>query len=277
MNRSLADTLVLCDLDSLLLGPDGNLTQVLRDIIQLYGSRGGRLTVFSQRTPKAVRTLLGGVRLGAPALLCGGTLAYSFAQGRSQGLCSFAGFGPSLLERLPSVPGLGIAVQMADGATRVLRMSQGLARHLHQEWTPYLLGSAGDLPLDQCLRVLLYQDEKNMPLVPLLKKTLAEDASRVELERLAPDLLALSARLPSGETMLQAVSGEVGIPSAQVQVVAGSGAMLSLVKAAGCSIASADAPAELRLAAKHTTLTDSQGGAAAEVLYRLVQQSDAVQ
>lgn len=170
MNRSLADTLVLCDLDSLLLGPDGNLTQVLRDIIQLYGSRGGRLTVFSQRTPKAVRTLLGGVRLGAPALLCGGTLAYSFAQGRSQGLCSFAGFGPSLLERLPSVPGLGIAVQMADGATRVLRMSQGLARHLHQEWTPYLLGSAGDLPLDQCLRVLLYQDEKNMPLVPLLKK-----------------------------------------------------------------------------------------------------------
>lgn len=93
MNRSLADTLVLCDLDSLLLGPDGNLTQVLRDIIQLYGSRGGRLTVFSQRTPKAVRTLLGGVRLGAPALLCGGTLAYSFAQGRSQGLCSFAGFG----------------------------------------------------------------------------------------------------------------------------------------------------------------------------------------
>lgn len=32
MNRSLADTLVLCDLDSLLLGPDGNLTQVLRDI-----------------------------------------------------------------------------------------------------------------------------------------------------------------------------------------------------------------------------------------------------
>ena len=77
--------------------------------------------------------------------------------------------------------------------------------------------------------------------------------------------------------MLQAVSGEVGIPSAQVQVVAGSGAMLSLVQAAGCSIASADAPAELRLAAKHTTLTDSQGGAAAEVLYRLVQQSDAVQ
>lgn len=276
MNRSLADTLVLCDLDDLLLGPDGNLTPMLRDVIQLYGSRGGRLTIFSQRTPKAVRALLGGVRLGAPALLCGGTLAYSFAQGHSQALCSFAGFGPALLERLPSVPGLGIAVQMADGATRVLRMSRGLERHLHQEWTPYLLGSAVDLPLDQCLRVLLYQDEKNMPLVPLLKKSLAEDAPRVELERLAPDLLALSARLPSGETMLRAVCEGQPTPLQQVQVVAGSAAMLPLVQCAGCSIASADAPAELRLAAQRTTLTDSQGGAAAEVLYRLVRQSDTV-
>lgn len=276
MNRSLADTLVLCDLDNLLLGPDGNLTQVLRDIIQLYDSRGGRLTVFSQRTPKAVRALLGGVRLGAPALLCGGTLAYSFAQGRSQGLCSFADFSPALLERLPSVPGLGIAVQMADGATRVLRMSQGLSRHLHQEWTPYLLGSAGDLPLDQCLRVLLYQDEKNMPLVPLLKKSLAEDAPRVELERLAPDLMALSARLPSGAAMLQAVCDGPSLSPEQVQVMAGSAAMLSLVQSAGYSIASADAPAELRLAAQHTTLTDSQGGAAAEVLYRLVRHCDPV-
>lgn len=277
MNRSLADTLVLCDLDNLLLGPDGNLTQVLRDIIQLYGSRGGRLTVFSQRTPKSVRALLGGVRLGAPALLCGGTLAYSFAQGRSQGLCSFADFSPALLERLPSVPGLGIAVQMADGATRVLRMSQGLSRHLHQERTPYLLGSAGDLPLDQCLRVLLYQDEKNMPLVPLLKKSLAEDAPRVELERLAPDMMALSARLPSGAAMLQAVCDGPSLSPEQVQVVAGSAAMLSLVQSAGHSIASADAPAELRLAAQHTTLTDSQGGAAAEVLYRLVRHCDPVQ
>lgn len=51
MNRSLADTLVLCDLDSLLLGPDGNLTQVLRDIIQLYGSRGGRLTAAGGAGP----------------------------------------------------------------------------------------------------------------------------------------------------------------------------------------------------------------------------------
>jgi predicted HAD superfamily phosphohydrolase YqeG len=53
MNDSLASTLVLCDLDNLLLGEDGNLTQVVRDVLQLFSSRGGRLTVFSQRSPRA--------------------------------------------------------------------------------------------------------------------------------------------------------------------------------------------------------------------------------
>ena len=74
MNDSLASTLVLCDLDNLLLGEDGNLTQVVRDVLQLFSSRGGRLTVFSQRSPRAVRSILGSVRLAAPALVCGGTM-----------------------------------------------------------------------------------------------------------------------------------------------------------------------------------------------------------
>ena len=66
MNDSLASTLVLCDLDNLLLGEDGNLTQVVRDVLQLFSSRGGRLTVFSQRSPRAVRSILGSVpRAGA--------------------------------------------------------------------------------------------------------------------------------------------------------------------------------------------------------------------
>ena len=42
-------TLVLCDLDSLLLDATGNLPQLQRDVLQLFASRGGRLTVFSQR------------------------------------------------------------------------------------------------------------------------------------------------------------------------------------------------------------------------------------
>ena len=104
MNDSLASTLVLCDLDNLLLGEDGNLTQVVRDVLQLFSSRGGRLTVFSQRSPRAVRSILGSVRLAAPALVCGGTMAYHYADGNRVPLCSFAQ-QQELFTCLPDTPG----------------------------------------------------------------------------------------------------------------------------------------------------------------------------
>ena len=117
MNDSLASTLVLCDLDNLLLGEDGNLTQVVRDVLQLFSSRGGRLTVFSQRSPRAVRSILGSVRLAAPALVCGGTMAYHYADGNRVPLCSFAQ-QQELFACLPDTPGVGVAVQMQNGTTR---------------------------------------------------------------------------------------------------------------------------------------------------------------
>ena len=83
-------------------------------MLQLFASRGGRLTVFSQRSPRAVRSLLGGVRLSAPALVCGGTLAYNFSEGSGTALCSFEGMEESVLKMLPSLSGVGIALQMRD-------------------------------------------------------------------------------------------------------------------------------------------------------------------
>jgi len=274
MNQSLANKLVLCDLDNLLLGPDGNLTQVVRDVLQLFSSRGGRFTVFSQRTPKAVRAILGSVRLSAPALVCGGTLAYHFADGSRQPLCSFAGQDAGLFASLPSAAGVGIALQMQDGSTRVLRMSHALEQHLQQEWTPYLLANAADIRPDEVLRALVYQDNRSIPLTSLLEKALGDSATALLGERAAPDLLRLTPRMVSGAEMLQAVCTPVGIAPENVLVLAGSMPMLELVRAASRSAAAADAPAELRLAAKQVTLTDAAGGAAVEVLYRMVRDAE---
>ena len=266
--------LVLCDLDNLLLGPDGNLTQVVRDVLQLFSSRGGRFTVFSQRTPKAVRAILGSVRLSAPALVCGGTLAYHFADGSRQPLCSFAGQDAGLFASLPSAAGVGIALQMQDGSTRVLRMSHALEQHLQQEWTPYLLANAADIRPDEVLRALVYQDNRCIPLTSLLEKALGDSTTALLGERAAPDLLRLTPRTVSGAEMLQAVCTPVGIAPENVLVLAGSMPMLELVRAASRSAAAADAPAELRLAAKQVTLTDAAGGAAVEVLYRMVRDAE---
>ena len=48
----------------------------------------------------------------------------------------------------------------------------------------------------------------------------------------------------------------------------------AVMRAASRSAAAADAPAELRLAAKQVTLTDAAGGAAVEVLYRMVRDAE---
>ena len=273
MNESLANKLVLCDLDNLLLGPDGNLTQVVRDVLQLFSSRGGRFTVFSQRTPKAVRAILGSVRLSAPALVCGGTLAYHFADGSRQPLCSFAGQDAGLFANLPSAAGVGIALQMQDGSTRVLRMSHALEQHLQQEWTPYLLANAADIRPEQVLRVLLYQDSKSVPLISLAEKAIGD---RVALlgERIAPDTLVLTPKRISGREMLDTVCTMAQVGAEQVLVLAGSQPMLELVQAVEHSAVAADAPAELRLAARQITLTDAAGGAAVEILYRMVRAAE---
>lgn len=268
MNDSLASTLVLCDLDNLLLGEDGNLTQVVRDVLQLFSSRGGRLTVFSQRSPRAVRSILGSVRLAAPALVCGGTMAYHYADGNRVSLCSFAQ-QQELFACLPDTPGVGVAVQMQDGTTRVLRMSNALERHLRQEWTPYLLANAADIHPEQVLRVLLYQDSKSVPLISLAEKAIGD---RVALlgERIAPDTLVLTPKRISGREMLDTVCTMAQVGAEQVLVLAGGQPMLELVQAVEHSAVAADAPAELRLAAGQVTLTDAAGGAAVEVLYRMV-------
>lgn len=269
----LSSTLVLCDLDHLLLGADGNLTQVVRDVLQLFVRRGGRFTVFSQRTPRAVRSILGSVRLSAPALVCGGAMTYHFADGTRQPLCTFAGQDADLFARLPVAEGVGIALQMTDGTTRVLRMSEALERHLRQEWTPYLLANAADIKGEEVLRVLLYQDSKSVPLISLAEKAIGD---RVALlgERIAPDTLVLTPKRISGREMLDTVCAMAQVGAEQVLALAGGQPMLELVQAVEHSAVAADAPAELRLAAEQITLTDAAGGAAVEVLYRMVRAAE---
>ena len=274
MSNCIENTLVLCDLDNLLLNAEGSLPQLHRDVLQLFASRGGKLTIYSQRSPKVVRSLLGGVRLSAPALVCGGVLAYNFAEGTGTALCSFAGMEESVLRVLPGVPGVGIALQMKNGSTRVLRMSESLEAHLRQEWTTFVLSNAADVRGEDVLRILFYQDNKQVPLTALLEKALGEATVTLRAERMGPDVLALLPGSVSGSAMVQAVCSPAGYSAEQLTVLADCTQMAELVHLAGNSVVPADAPAELRLAARQTTLTDHDAGAAAELLYGMVRSAE---
>ena len=275
MSNSIENTLVLCDLDNLLLNAEGSLPQLHRDVLQLFASRGGKLTIYSQRSPKVVRSLLGGVRLSAPALVCGGVLAYNFAEGTGTALCSFAGMEESVLRVLPGVPGVGIALQMKNGSTRVLRMSTALERHLRREFTPFTLCSPADVKGEDVLRILLYQDRQQLPIQVLLEKVLGDNAAMLRSERTGMDVMVLTPGAVSAEAMLGAVCLPVNCTADQLTVAAGCSQMLELVRQAKQSVVPADAPVELRLAAGQTTLTDHDTGAAAEFFYGLVRNAEA--
>lgn len=274
MKQPLEEKLVLCDLDAVLLDTDGNMPQVIRDVVQLFCTRGGRFTVFSQRSPRAVRTLLGSVRVNAPALLCGGGLLYNFAAGTGTPLCGFDGFGADFWEKLPYASGVGIALQMKDGATRVLRMSRTLQQHLRREWTPYFLAKPEDIRSADVLRVLLYQDSRTIQVLQLFEKALVESAVPLRLEHFDADTLALAPKALTGEEQLRALCAAAGVEPEHVAVVAGGLPLLELVRSAGWSAAAANAPAEVRVAAREITLSNSNEGAAAEYLYRLVRRCE---
>ena len=227
MSNSIENTLVLCDLDNLLLNAEGSLPQLHRDVLQLFASRGGKLTIYSQRSPKVVR-----------------------------------------------VPGVGIALQMKNGSTRVLRMSESLEAHLRQEWTTFVLSNAADVRGEDVLRILFYQDKKQVPLTALLEKALGEATVTLRAERMGPDVLALLPGSVSGSAMVQAICSPAGYSAEQLTVLADCTQMAELVHLAGNSVVPADAPAELRLAARQTTLTDHDAGAAAELLYGMVRSAE---
>jgi len=126
---------------------------------------------------------------------------------------------------------------------------------------------------NKVLRVLLYQDSKSVPLISLAEKAIGD---RVALlgERIAPDTLVLTPKRISGREMLDTVCTMAQVGAEQVLVLAGSQPMLELVQAVEHSAVAADAPAELRLAAGQVTLTDAAGGAAVEVLYRMVRAAE---
>ena len=175
---------------------------------------------------------------------------------------------------LPSLSGVGIALQMRDGSTRAVRMSEGLVFHLKQEWTPFVLSNAADVKGEDVLRILFYQDKKQMPTLPTLQKALGDAAAFLHAERLAPDTLVLTPGLVSGSAMLNAVCPPSGYAAEQLTVLAGCTQMLDLVHLAGESVVPADAAPELRLAANRMTLTDHDTGAAAELLYGMVRRAE---
>lgn len=269
----LSSTLVLCDLDHLLLGADGNLTQVVRDVLQLFVRRGGRFTVFSQRTPRAVRSILGSVRLSAPALVCGGAMAYHFRwhPPAAVHLCR-AGCRPVR----PSSGGRGRGHCPADDRRYYPRAAheRGIGASSAAGMDPLSAGKRGRHQGGRSAAGAAVSGQQGSAHDLAAGKISGRPHSGAAGRACRSGYADPDPRTVSGREMLDAVCMPVGIDPEDVLVLAGGLPMLDMVRASSQSTAAADAPAELRLAAQKVTLTDAAAGSAVEVLYRMVRDAE---
>ena len=148
-------------------------------------------------------------------------------------------------------------------------------RHLRQEWTTFVLSNAADVRGEDVLRILFYQDRKQVP----PDGAAGKGAGRGHRDPPLPSgwvrmCWRFCRAVVSGSAMVQAVCSPAGYSAEQLTVLADCTQMAELVHLAGNSVVPADAPAELRLAARQTTLTDHDAGAAAELLYGMVRSAE---
>ncbi len=139
---------------------------------------------------------------------------------------------------------------------------------------PYLLANAADIPPEQVLRVLLYQDSKSVPLIWLQKRP-----SGIVL----PCWASVSPRTPlssprkriSGREMLGHRCTMAQVGAEQVLALAGGQPMLELVPGWWSTAQWPPMPRQsCALPPRQITLTDAAGGAAVEVLYRMVRAAE---
>ena len=76
MIESLADLLVVSDMDNTLLTAKEGVPSCNRVTIQLFCELGGRFTVATGRPVESVRAALGDLALSCPAITCGGSVLY---------------------------------------------------------------------------------------------------------------------------------------------------------------------------------------------------------
>ena len=76
MIESLADVLVVSDMDNTLLTAKEGVPSCNRVTIQLFCELGGRFTVATGRPVESVRAALGDLALSCPAITCGGSVLY---------------------------------------------------------------------------------------------------------------------------------------------------------------------------------------------------------
>ena len=268
MIRSLQDILVISDMDNTLLTPEDGVPAVNRDTIRLFCMLGGRFTVATGRTAESAGRHLNAVAVNAPAILYGGGVLYDFEQQSriESTLLAESTARRAVEDVLARFPGVGVEIMTDDGGICVVCANEYTHIHTLQERLRYRMA-----PLDALTggwnKVLFACSEEMM--ADIESFLAAGDYPGVYFIATNHNYYEI---MPEGVTKgsaLHSLCTYLNIPEENTIAIGDYYNDLELMRAAGHSVAVANAPEAVRREAAAVTGRCLDGGVA-EVLYALI-------
>lgn len=270
---SLGDSLFLFSLEGALCGPDGRIAPANVEMLQLLALRGGRYSVVSDRPFDGVRAALEGLPPCCGPVICSsGTVVYDLAQGRCLAKQELSRpDAETLLWTLErAFPALGLAVQIYGGPLQIIRANSYTEGYLRARGFGGILIQLENIP-GNWLNAAVFAAPQ---LLDDVEKFVDENVLTGDfhlIRRSRTQLLMLPKRVGIASA-LESFCCAVNVPAQDIRALggaAGDGEWLGFV---GASVATADAPTEVKLAADFISTCTSADGAAAEFLYQSLKQ-----
>lgn len=270
MKRALEEYLVVCDLENALLDEQNNIPAVDRDVIRLLEERGGRFTVATDRSPKALSQALGGIKLTAPAICGSGTLIYDLYKEETLFSCALDHDAAqlALCELLAQFPQVGAAVQTTDENLRIVHSSGELREWVRSQKTGYYLEQSDDVP-DNWQKVVFCGEASRIDFLEQYAKTRSfGDMLRI-LRQDHQTLTILPAKISRGTALLE-LARLCGTAPADIVYIGGCADAQEPMSLAGHTAAVKGAPPRVLLCADTVTAITGAEGGAAEYLYHWI-------
>ena len=268
MNKSLADFLVVSDLDGTLLQVPCGISDCSRTVIRLFTMMGGRFTVASGRSPLSVKNALKDLPLSAPAIVFNGGMLYDYQKEKPL----FERFVPrqtalsAIRYVLQQEPGIGVEILASNGRMYLPRCGEYICRHTVHESLPYVVAQLEDVPGDWYKILFAGPPPAIAKLEGLVLQQEWEDAYFITTSQTYLELMP--AGVDKGSALRELCS-RLEIPIENVFAVGDYYNDLPMLQACGHPVAVGNAVPQVKLASEIQVLPCRDGGVA-QLLYELI-------
>lgn len=270
--RPLGEIMVVCSLEGALLDQDGKMPKANRDVMRLYCSRGGRLTVASDRSPAFVCAALGDAPVTEPVICSGGATLYDINNRDyiAQRVMNSVQAREMLEAAMMAFPHVGVAIQRQDGTMCVVRANAHTKAYMDTERSGYVLQQLCDVK-EPWVRVVLTGKPDQMDRLEQYAARRSHGAD-VALIRAADHYCEILAAGVDKGSALRELAKTCEMPQPYIYSIGGQFSDQALMQMTGHAIAVPDSPVRVKLAAELVTRLEKQEGGAGEFLYRLIKE-----